>query len=131
MTAVRDLITAVLLPTGAAFCLLGAVGLLRFPDIGSRLHAAAKAQTLGLLLILVGASVQMPLHYAPVLLLVALFQLFTTPITSQIIGRTAYRTRGLDHRLLFGDELAERLARDGTPVDETNGTPPHEEDAER
>nr|WP_243088914.1 monovalent cation/H(+) antiporter subunit G [Streptomyces sp. 891-h] len=67
-----------LLPSGAAFCLLGALGLLRFADIGSRLHAAAKAQTLGVLLILVGTSVQMPLHYALVLPLVALFQLFTT-----------------------------------------------------
>ncbi|MER5217935.1 monovalent cation/H(+) antiporter subunit G [Streptomyces sp. NPDC002838] len=129
MTTVRDVVTAALFSTGAVFCLLGAVGLLRFPDIGSRLHAAAKAQTLGLLLILVGAAVQMPVHHAPVLLLVALFQMLTAPITSQIIGRTAYRTHALDRRLLFRDELAERLARDGTPVHERDG-PSHEEDAD-
>ncbi|WP_338899616.1 monovalent cation/H(+) antiporter subunit G [Streptomyces sp. TG1A-60] len=130
MTAVRDVITAVLLPTGALFCLLGAAGLLRFPDIGSRLHAAAKAQTLGLLLILVGAAVQLPLRHAPVLLLVALFQMLTAPVTSQVIGRSAYRTDALDHRLLLRDELADRLAQDGTPVDASDGSPPRD-DADR
>lgn len=116
MTAVLDVVTAVLFLTGAAFCLLGALGLLRFPDTVSRLHAAAKAQTLGLLLILVGAAVQMSASQAPVLLLVALFQLLTAPITSQIIGRAAYRTHGVERRLLLRDELADRLAREGTPV---------------
>ncbi|MEU6527251.1 monovalent cation/H(+) antiporter subunit G [Streptomyces sp. NPDC046924] len=127
MTTVSDVVTAILLPAGAIFCLLGSVGLLRFPDIGSRLHAAAKAQTLGLLLILAGTAAQMPLRYAPVLLLVILFQLLTAPITSQIVGRTAYRVQALDRRKLFRDELAERLALDGTPVDEQ----PSSEDADR
>ncbi|GAA2120692.1 monovalent cation/H(+) antiporter subunit G [Streptomyces synnematoformans] len=134
MTTVRDVITAAVLPAGAAFCLLGAVGLLRFPDVASRLHPAAKAQTLGLLLILLGTAVQMPLRHAPVLLLIAVFQMFTAPITSQIIGRTAYRTGALDRRLMFRDELADRLARDGTPVDGPDdphgphGPPPEEAD---
>ncbi|MCZ9336218.1 monovalent cation/H(+) antiporter subunit G, partial [Streptomyces sp. TRM76130] len=60
MSIALNTVTAVLLPAGAAFCLLGALGLLRFPDTASRLHAAAKAQTLGLLLVLVGAAAQMP-----------------------------------------------------------------------
>ncbi|MFE6281397.1 monovalent cation/H(+) antiporter subunit G [Streptomyces sp. NPDC057877] len=115
MTVVRDVVTAVLFPAGAVFCLLGAVGLLRFPDTGSRLHAAAKAQTLGLLLVLLGAAAQLPWRHAPVLVLVAVFQMLTAPVTSQIIGRTAYRTDGLDRRLLVRDELADRLAKDGTP----------------
>ncbi|MFD3732818.1 monovalent cation/H(+) antiporter subunit G [Streptomyces sp. NPDC058632] len=127
MTAVSDVITAVLLLAGATFCLLGSVGLIRFPDVVSRLHAAAKAQTLGLMLILVGTAVQMPLRYAPVLLLVVLFQLFTAPITSQIVGRTAYRVQALDRGALFRDELADRLARDGTPV----GEQPSREDTDQ
>ncbi|MBX9394203.1 monovalent cation/H(+) antiporter subunit G [Streptomyces sp. TRM72054] len=130
MTLVLDAVTAVLFTTGAAFCLLGALGLLRFPDTVSRLHAAAKAQTLGLLLILVGAAAQAPARHAPVLLLVALSQLLTTPITSQIIGRTAYRTHGLDRDLLLRDELADRLAREGTPL-QGRDRPERDEDAER
>lgn len=130
MTLVLDAITAVLFTTGAAFCLLGALGLLRFPDTVSRLHAAAKAQTLGLLLILVGAAAQAPARHAPVLLLVALSQLLTAPITSQIIGRTAYRTHGLDRDLLLRDELADRLAREGMPL-HGRDRPERDEDAER
>lgn len=130
MTVVRDAVTAVLLPAGAVFCLLGAVGLLRFPDTVTRLHAAAKAQTLGVLLVLLGTAAQMPLRHAPVLLLVALFQLLTVPITSQIIARTAYRTHGLDRGRLLRDELADRLARDGTPVD-AEGSAEQGDDSER
>lgn len=125
MTWLSDAVTAVLFPAGALACLLGAVGLLRFPDTGCRLHAAAKAQTLGLLLILLGAVAQAPLRQAAVLVLVILFQLLTAPVTSQVIGRTVYRVHGLDHRVLVADELATRLARSGTP-------PPTEEpDADR
>ncbi|MFB8776646.1 monovalent cation/H(+) antiporter subunit G [Streptomyces broussonetiae] len=116
MSVVRDVVTAVLFPAGALFCLLGAVGLLRFPDTGSRLHAAAKAQTLGLLLVLLGAAVQLPARHAPVLVLVAVFQMLTAPVTSQIIGRTAYRIGDVDRRPLVRDELADRLAEDGTPL---------------
>ncbi|KOT37825.1 sodium:proton antiporter [Streptomyces caelestis] len=130
MSVLLDTVTAVLFPAGAAFCFLGALGLVRFPDTMSRLHAAAKAQTLGLVLVLVGASAQMPGRHAPALLLVALFQLFTAPITSQIIARTAYRTHGLDRNLLLGDALADRLARDGTPLGGPGRARP-DEDAER
>jgi multicomponent Na+:H+ antiporter subunit G len=39
---------------GAAFCLIGAIGVLRFPDVYSRMHAAGITDTLGALLVLVG-----------------------------------------------------------------------------
>ncbi|MFD0313462.1 monovalent cation/H(+) antiporter subunit G [Streptomyces flavalbus] len=130
MTVVRDVLTAVLFPAGAVFCLLGAVGLLRFPDTGSRLHAAAKAQTLGLLLVLLGAAAQLPSRHAPVLVLVAVFQMLTAPVTSQIVGRTAYRVDGLDRRSLVRDELAERLTKDGTPPPGADTGPP-DHDADR
>lgn len=115
MNLARDLASAVLLPAGATFCLLSALGLLRFPDTVSRLHAAAKAQTLGLLLVLLGAAVQLPLRYALVLGLIALFQLVTAPVTGQIVGRTAYRTSAPVRSRLLHDELGARLGprRDG------------------
>ncbi|MCX2968256.1 MULTISPECIES: monovalent cation/H(+) antiporter subunit G [Streptomyces] len=109
MSAVSDVASAVLLLTGALFCLLTAVGVLRFPDAVCRLHAAAKAQTLGLLLILLGAALQLPLRYAVPLVLVALFQLLTVPVTTQVVGRTAYRTSSLHTPSLVEDELAHRI----------------------
>lgn len=104
-------LSAVLLIAGAMSCLLGALGLLRFPDLPSRLQAATKPQTLGLLLILLGTSVQLDLKEATTLGLVALFQVLTAPVISQLIGRAAYRA-GSMRRDLVVDELGARLSRE-------------------
>lgn len=113
MNTVLTIWSAVLMPVGACFCLLGAVGLLRFPDTLSRMHAATKAQTFGLLLILLGAAAQVSFGYALLLVLLGVFQLVTVPVTGQIVGRTAYRTGAVDRTSLVRDELGERLAREG------------------
>ncbi|MFP8962345.1 monovalent cation/H(+) antiporter subunit G [Streptomyces nanhaiensis] len=107
--------TAFLLLCGAVFCLLGGVGLVRFPDTVTRLQAAAKAQNLGLLLILIGAALRVPLPYAGLLLLIAVFQLTTVPVLGQIVGRIAYRTGAVERHTLTVDELAERLAPPDAP----------------
>ncbi|MEU3555338.1 monovalent cation/H(+) antiporter subunit G [Streptomyces fragilis] len=109
MSVVLDVVSAVLLIGGALFCLLASVGVLRFPDAVCRLHAAAKAQTLGLLMILLGAALQNAPRYAVPLALVALFQLLTIPVTGQIVGRTAYRTSSLSEASLTEDALARRV----------------------
>ena len=54
MSALLDLFTAVALLLGALFFLAGVVGLLRFPDTLSRLHALTKADNVGLGLIVIG-----------------------------------------------------------------------------
>lgn len=53
MTA-TDVITVVLLVIGTAFLLVGSIGLLRFPDVYTRLHALTKADNLGLGFIILG-----------------------------------------------------------------------------
>lgn len=53
-----DILAALLLLAGAGFFFAGTVGLLRFPDVYSRLHALAKADNLGLGLVLLGLAVQ-------------------------------------------------------------------------
>lgn len=55
---VLDLLTVVLLVVGAFFCLAGTVGLVRFPDTHSRLHALTKADNLGLGFIVAGLVLQ-------------------------------------------------------------------------
>ncbi|MEU4687138.1 monovalent cation/H(+) antiporter subunit G [Streptomyces xinghaiensis] len=112
MNTVLAVLSAVFLLSGAAFSLLGAIGLLRFADTASRLHAASKTQTLGLLLILLGTALQVPVKYGLVLLLLALFQLVTVPVTGQIVGRTAYRTGAVRRSGLVVDELGRRLERE-------------------
>ena len=55
----RDALSAVLMLTGVALAVIAALGLVRFPDVFSRMHAATKPATLGVLLITVGAALRM------------------------------------------------------------------------
>ncbi|MGH3984577.1 MAG: monovalent cation/H(+) antiporter subunit G [Pseudonocardiaceae bacterium] len=107
-----NLLCAVLLIAGASSCLLGALGLLRFPDLPSRLQAATKPQTLGLLLILLGTTLRLDVEDAATLGLVALFQVLTAPVISQLIGRSAYRGGSIRRDLVVVDELGSRLSRE-------------------
>ncbi|UED88583.1 monovalent cation/H(+) antiporter subunit G [Streptomyces profundus] len=109
MNVVNDVVSSALLLVGAAFCLISGIGLVRFPDTVSRLHAASKAQTLGLLFVVLGVVLQMPLGKAPALLLVAAFSLLTAPVTGHIVARIAYRTDAVERRQIVLDELAARL----------------------
>jgi len=108
----RDVVSSVFLLLGALSCLLGALGLLRLPDLPARLQAATKPQTLGLLLILIGTAVRLEFENAATLVLVILFQAVTAPVISQIVARSAYRTGTLDRDLLVVDELTERMERE-------------------
>jgi len=110
--AVIDVAILVLVLLGAVLCLSAAVGLLRFRDVPSRLHAATKPQVLGLILIclaialsqrtvgsiLVGLALVAP---------IVLMQFATAPLSAHIVGRQAYRNGTTDERSLVVDELAE------------------------
>jgi len=86
------MVTAVLVTAGAAFFLAGAVGLLRFPDTYSRLHALTKVDNLGLGLIAAGVAVQMPepLQWLK-LLLTWLLVMLSGAVASQLIAQHARR----------------------------------------
>lgn len=90
-----------LLAIGAAFCLATAIGLLRFPDVDTRLHAGTKALTGGALLILLGG---MPLagswSGALRLAVIALFYLLTNALAIHAIARAIHldRQRTTGHR---------------------------------
>ncbi|TQN32283.1 multisubunit sodium/proton antiporter MrpG subunit [Haloactinospora alba] len=107
MTA-ADWVTAVLLPVGALFTLVGTIGLVRFPTLLTRMHAATKPDTVGLALILLGTAFQVsgPRAAAP-LILVVLFQFVTVPVLAQTLGRVAYSRGEANPEYLVVDELAE------------------------
>lgn len=111
-----DWIAAVLLVAGAFFSLVAGVGMVLLPDLLARIHAAAKPQVLGLLLMLLGlACVWRSWVWVPVLLLAWVAQMVTGPVGSHIVGRTAYRTKHGRRELLERDDLAE-AARDVEPA---------------
>ena len=86
MTLLADLLMII----GALFCFLGALGLLRMPDVYNRIQAGTKAVTLGTLSILAGAGFHHPDWWAK-LLVVALFVLLTNPIGSSTLARAFHK----------------------------------------
>lgn len=116
---VYDAIVAVLMIGGALMSLAAAIGLMRFPDLLSRMHAATKPQVLGLLLFLLAMAVQFrSWKLLPVLAVAWLFMLLTAPVSAHMVGRAGYRTKHLRPELLVIDELddvverAQRLLQD-------------------
>ncbi|HBH59217.1 MAG TPA: sodium:proton antiporter, partial [Arthrobacter bacterium] len=122
---VIDTVSAVFLVVGALMSLAAAVGLLRFPDMLSRMHAATKPQVLGLFLLLAAVGLQLRTWWVwPVLLVAWIFQLLTVPVSAHMVGRSGYRTKHLHRELLSSDELeavvqkAAQSARDESARDE-------------
>ena len=95
----------VLMVAGASFSLLAAVGVVRFHDTYARMHAAAKASTLGLLLVVAGAALSLRTTSAVVMLgLVVVLQLLTTPVAAHLLGSGIHRHDGA---VSVHDELAD------------------------
>ena len=88
---ILDAVGAALLLAGVALTVVSAVGLVRFPDVFTRMHAATKPATLGLLLVCAGAALVMDDGGDRTkLLLVAAFQFVTAPVAAHMVGRAAY-----------------------------------------
>ena len=90
MTAVGVLLVVL----GVFFLVMGAVGLVRFPDFYTRMHAAGKCDTLGVLLVLIGLAAYEGLDLASVkILLIAAFMFLTSPTATHAIARSAYTNK--------------------------------------
>lgn len=88
-----DVLVSLFLLIGAAFALTGAIGLIRFPDVYNRIHAAGKSTTLGLTAILIGATIWFSNHFGLTLrlLLVIPFIFWTASAGAHMISRAAHR----------------------------------------
>lgn len=99
-----DVISGALIILGCAFAAIGGIGTWRFPDVLSRMHAAAKAPTLGLVLVSIGAALAIDtLLAATTLLLVVALQLLTSPLGAHALSRATRRHTPVD--LDDADEL--------------------------
>ncbi len=114
-----DLIAALITLLGAAFALASAVGLVRLPDILTRMHGSTKAGTLGTGLILIGSAITLADDIVTLRVIAILaFLVLTVPVGAHLIGRAAYRT-GVP---LWGKTVIDELAaneRTATPRGDT------------
>ena len=102
---ILNLISAGLLAAGSIFVLIGADGLVRFPDFYTRLHAAGITDTLGAELILLGLMFQAGLSLVTVkLILISLFIFFTSPTATHAVANAA-RVMGLKPMLVPDKDL--------------------------
>ena len=90
MNAVLDVLTWACLLGGGIFLLVGAIGVLRFPDFYTRLHAVSVCDTMGAGLVLVGLMLQGGLSLVTVkLLLIFYFMIFTGPTAVHALAEAA------------------------------------------
>ncbi|MFY2786776.1 monovalent cation/H(+) antiporter subunit G [Rhodococcus sp. KRD162] len=105
MSTVTQVIASVFILSGAVMAFTAAVGIVRFPDTLSRMHAATKPQVAGLIMVLIGAIISLRGNVDIwMLLLVGVFTLVTAPVIAHTVGRVAYREqRGRDGLLIVNE----------------------------
>ena len=90
MSALAGLVSWIALVAGGLVLITGGIGLIRFPDFYTRLHAASVIDTLGCILIVSGLLFQAGIGIVAIkLLLILVFILFTTPTAAHALARAA------------------------------------------
>ena len=89
----REMVSGILFLAGAILGLLAAVGVLRMPDVFTRMQASTKAATLGLGCLLAGLAIQRP-EVSVVIRAgsIGAFVMLTTPVAAHVIARAAFLT---------------------------------------
>lgn len=129
MSATEWLI-AVLAVIGGLFSLVAAIGLVRLPDVYSRLHATGKSSVTAVIFLMGASFIYFAYSHGWAvwkLLLVIIFVVLTTPVAALMIARSAYRTRvPLDKRTHHDDlkPYYDSLAREAQRK-QTASTPQH------
>ncbi|WP_163581262.1 monovalent cation/H(+) antiporter subunit G [Gracilibacillus saliphilus] len=92
---IMQIIIILFLVIGTFFVLSASIGVIRFPDVYTRLHASTKAATLGISGIMIGAFIFLYVEHGMVsgkLILGIIFILLTAPVSAHMIGRAAHAT---------------------------------------
>jgi multicomponent Na+:H+ antiporter subunit G len=101
-------VAGILIVAGSVFTMLAGIGTLRFSDVYARMHPAAKGPTLGLLLVALGAALELR-KLGPVLALslVVVLQFLAAPLGAHLLGRAIHISLPLQADEV--DELADDL----------------------
>jgi multicomponent Na+:H+ antiporter subunit G len=114
MTDVLNLASWILIVAGSIFCMIGALGLMRMPDLFTRMQAASLVDTLGAALLLLGMILQAGFTLVTAkLLVIGLLLFFTSPTATHALARAA-RSRGVEP--LLADNPEPLLAGESEPI---------------
>ncbi len=104
MNILPDIFSWILLVSGSLALIIGAVGMIRFPDFFTRLHAASIIDTLGCMLIISGVLFQAGFSMISIkLVLILVFILFTTPTATHALAKAALHGK-LEPKLTKGEQ---------------------------
>ena len=93
MDLIIEVLSWILILSGGAFTLIGAIGTLRFPDFWSRLHAASVSESAGMILLILGMCLQAGLTLITVkLLLIGAFIFITGPTSTHAVASAAHKS---------------------------------------
>ncbi|MEM6458421.1 MAG: monovalent cation/H(+) antiporter subunit G [Planctomycetota bacterium] len=108
MSAWSDIVAAGFVLVGLFFFFVGAIGVVRLPDTYHRLHAATKAQTLGLVGLLVGVMFHIGTGAVDAKVITVIVFLFTAgPVGSHMLAKAALRVGDRQWKGTLSDEHAE------------------------
>jgi len=92
MDTILNMTGALCLLLGSFLCLSGGVGILRFPDFYTRMHAVGVTDTLAAAMILIGLMLQNPEGLVLLkLLLILLMTIFISPVASHALAKAAFK----------------------------------------
>lgn len=110
VSVIIEYVGAILIFIGSLFAVVSAIGLIRFPDVYTRSHAATKSSTLGVLLTLTGALIyiwESQNYFSVRLVLGIVFVFLTAPVSGHLVTRAAYRSKVKLADITLEDDLEE------------------------
>ena len=120
-----DIVGGLLLVVGSALMALGAFGLLRFPDVFTRMHAATKAATVGVIATTTGASIEAGAVGGALILLVVVALLFLSgPLGMSLLARAAYHDPETPRAPSTVELAVELPTAESTPTNRVRGSTP-------
>ena len=114
MAVLIDILSWIFLVAGGAFCIIGMIGLIRMPDMFTRLHGASVTETLGAGFIIVGLVLQsgFTLVAAKLIIIMGLI-LLTSPVATHALAQAAFHA-GIRPKLAH-DETGGHIAGEDEP----------------
>lgn len=112
MTALQDVLAAATMVIGTFFMVVTGIGLVRFPDVYTRMHAAGKAGTVGIAFLILAPMIHFAASEPFVSVrgcLAIVFQLLTTPAATYLLAHACYVTSYPAHARTRIDELKDWL----------------------
>ncbi len=110
---IREIIAYLFMIAGGIFAIITVIGLLRFPDVYTRIHAAAVVLTISAVFLSLGIAIYVwELYLSLKILLISIFFLMSNPMATHSIARSSYRKKVALPRLKSVDDYSDYLRRE-------------------